>query len=119
MTEFSEVRPAFGGHIVCPIRKIVKPAEATFPGKNGKIAYERNGGGKTEVTQGGAFLLARRQEDSLFELGRSLALAMGLMLSIGLIFLLKHPDDRRNWPEEVERQKVLPGIYVAKPASLS
>jgi len=38
---------------VCLIRKIVKPAEATFPGKNGKIAYERNGGGKTEVTQGG------------------------------------------------------------------
>jgi hypothetical protein len=53
LTEFSEVRPAFGGHIVCLIRKIVKPAEATFPGKNGKIAYERNGGGKTEVTQGG------------------------------------------------------------------
>ena len=48
-----------------------------------------------------------------------LALAMGLMLSIGLIFLLKHPDDRRSWPEEVERQNVLPGIYAGKPAGLS
>ena len=40
----------------------VKPAEATFPGKNGRIAYEGSGaviytirpggGGKTEVTEG-------------------------------------------------------------------
>jgi hypothetical protein len=66
-----------------------RPAEATFPGKNGKIAYSSwdgqdyeiytinpGGGGKFKVTHnkyGGlhAFLLAQRQEDSLQGLRRT------------------------------------------------